>query len=89
MPCDRTRESAVRYADAGQEVITSGRARVPYYLEGALGIAAHFRQRPARTMYRPVPRLPARGRDTHGSIVPSLISTALGLISSALHSTRG
>ena len=56
-------EAAVRYSDAGQMVIGSGRDEVPYGIQGWLG-GAYVVHRPARTDGRVVPR-PTRARSRH------------------------
>jgi predicted ATPase len=57
-------EEAVRYADAGQLVIASGRHEVPFGLEGGLGSAYAAIGQPERSVEWCRARL-ARGRDTH------------------------
>ena len=57
-------EEAVRYSDAGQMVIGSGRDEVPFGLEGLLGAAYMVIGQPERTVEWCRAQL-ARGRDTH------------------------
>ena len=57
-------EAAVRYADAGQTVIGSGRDEVPFGLEGVLGGAYLSIGQPERMVEWCRAQL-ARGRDTH------------------------
>ena len=61
-------EAAVRYSEAGQTVIASGRDEVPYGIEGCAWrcVPVH---RPARTVGRVVPR-PARTRSRHSRHSP-------------------
>ena len=56
-------EAAVRYSEAGQTVLGSGRGKVPYGIEGLLG-DAYCVHRPARTDGRVVP-CPACARSRH------------------------
>ena len=57
-------EEAVGYADAGQTLIGTGRAEVPYGIEGALGAVYLAIGQPERTVEWCRAQL-ARGRDTH------------------------
>jgi hypothetical protein len=57
-------EAAVRYSDAGQLVIGSGRHEVPFGLEGALGTVYVVIGQPERCVEWCRAQL-ARGRDTH------------------------
>jgi predicted ATPase len=57
-------EEAVRYADAGQLVIASGRHEVPFGIEGGLGSAYSAIGQPERSVEWCRAQL-ARGRDTH------------------------
>ena len=59
-------EAAVRYSDAGQTVIGSGRDEVPFGIEGLLGVAYLVIGQPERHG-RVVPR-PARTRSRHPRI---------------------
>ena len=67
-------EEAVRYSDAGQTVIASGRDEVPFGFEGM--VAVRTWHRPARTVGRVVPR-PARTRSRHSRITRACLVFAL------------
>jgi predicted ATPase len=72
----RTRE-AVRYSDAAQTVIGSGRYEVPFGLEGVLGAVYVAIGQPERCVEWCRAQL-ARGRDTHG-ITRAVLVWALAL----------
>jgi predicted ATPase len=65
-------EAAVRYADAGQLVIASGRHEVPFGLEAALGVAYVVIGQPERTVEWCRAQLP-RGRHTHAFTRATLV----------------
>jgi predicted ATPase/class 3 adenylate cyclase len=65
-------EAAVRYSDAGQLVIGSGRHEVPYGIEGLLGGAYVVIGQPERTLDWCRAQL-ARGRDTHTLTTAGLV----------------
>ena len=57
-------EEAVRYSDAGQQVVSGSRDEVPYGIQGWLGSAYLVIGQPERTVEWCRAEL-ARGRDTH------------------------
>ncbi len=57
-------EAAVRYGDAAQQVLDSGRSMVPFGIEGMLGVAYTMIGQPERWVEWCRTQL-ARGRDTH------------------------
>ena len=65
-------EAAVRYSDAGQTVIGSGRYEVPFGLEGLLGSAYLYIGQPERQVEWCRAEL-ARGRDTHALTRAALV----------------
>ena len=70
-------EAAVRYSDAGQMVIASGRDEVPFGVEGWLGAAYLAIGQPERCVEWCRAQL-ARGRDTH-AITRACLVLALAL----------
>jgi predicted ATPase len=74
-------EAATHYSDAGQEVIGSGRAEVPFGLEGLLGGSYVAIGHPERWVEWCRAQL-ARGLDTHGYTTTSLL---MGLTVSGSH----
>jgi tetratricopeptide (TPR) repeat protein len=88
-------EEAIRYSDAGQLVVSSGRDEVPYGIQGWLGSAYLAIGQPERTVEWGRAQL-ARGRDTHtltrAALVQALMiagspdearAAAMGLIDAA------
>ena len=65
-------EAAVRYSNAGQTVLGSGRHEVPFGLEAALGVAYMVIGQPERTVEWCRTQL-ARGRDTHAFTRATLV----------------
>ena len=65
-------EAAVGYGDAGQKVVGSGRAEVPFGIQGLLGSAYMAIGQPERTVEWCRAQL-ARGRDTHGLTRAALV----------------
>ncbi len=70
-------EEAVRYSDAGQMVVGSGREEVPFGLEAGLGVAYVVIGQPERMVEWCRAQLPG-GRDTHGTTMTTL-TVALAL----------
>jgi predicted ATPase len=70
-------EVAVRYCDAGQTVIGTGRGEVPFGLEGALGAVYPAIGQPERNVEWCRAQL-ARGRDTH-TLTRTMLVAALAI----------
>ena len=83
-------EAAVGYSDAGQEVIGSGRAEVPFGLEGVLGGSYVAVGQPERWIRWCRAQL-ARGLDTHGYTTACLVIllTVTGSIDDAMAAANG
>ena len=83
-------EAAVGYSDAGQEVIGSGRAEVPFGLEGLLGGSYVAVGQPERWIRWCRAQL-ARGLDTHGYTTASLLLglTVIGCFDDAMAAANG
>src|SRR6185437_8064768 len=83
-------DAAVRYADASQRVIASGRYEVPYGMQGSLGSAYLAIGEPERMIEWARAQL-ACGRDTHAFTWAALVPTLMiaGSPDEAMAATTG